>query len=248
MARYPRCRAAVRRMARRGCASWTPAAAFPAAAELSRIGRALADRQRQDGHARRDPREREQGDAPAGAVDQDLSQRSQQQGPERASGGDGADRPAASLRRHRPRHRAHHDAEPGAGDTETDEGAAEVETHRAPGPAHEHEPARIHQRRQGHHGSGAPAIREHADERLADTPHEGLERHGHAERRGRDTQLQRHRRQEQAQALPEAGAQRQDRGGEPQQLRGRRHSTRGRHGGQGAHTVTPCFLAVPGSG
>ena len=213
IARYPGCRAAARRTSPRDAAvsstmlpargpgpgGWMAAPTRPMLAAIA----AKANQRR----------------APAGVGDQPLSNRSQEKRPERSGGRDGAHGLTAPRRGYRARDCAHHHSEPRARDAQTDEDTARVEAKCAAGPRHQKEPPCVDRGGGYDHWPRAPPIREHPHERLTEAPDQRLERDSEAERGRRHAELARHRRQEEAHALTQARAERQDRGAQPQQHR-----------------------------
>ena len=133
--------------------------------------------------------------------------RGQRELAEGAAGRRDAERHAALLRRHRAPHRAEHHREPGGADAEGNEHAlAQVQPDRAACPGHPEQTCNVDHDPQQDDRYRAVTVGERAEDRLADSPDEALDRDGQREGLARDADVEAHRREEEAEAAADAVA------------------------------------------
>ena len=140
-----------------------------------------AERDRQHEDERQRGGEEEQGGMPAIAGDERLAEGREDELPERTRRRGDAERPRTLLRRHDTAEHRHDQRKARHGDAETHQhAAAEVQHRRGSGIRHQHDACGVDACARHHHASGAEFVGHHADERLAETPDEVLDRHGEA--------------------------------------------------------------------
>ena len=191
-------------------------------------------------------------DAPAIAFIEHLPDRRRQQRAERARGRDHAQHGGAHRLRHRARRDRHRDRRRRAGERDADQhAAADQHAEEAVRARHQREAGDVEQRADQHDRPEAVAHGHGAGERLQETPGEVL--HGERQREvgDGDADVVRQRLHEDAEALPQAHAQRQHDGGADQdRKRGTQDFQQGHvflfsraDGRNSASTVAACRLA-----
>ena len=156
-------------------------------------------------------REHRQRRLPAEIVDHRDAERREQELPERAGRGAGAERKAALLGRQQLAERRQHQVERTARQPEADQDAgAEIERQRRRRITHQKQTAGIEQRADDHHAQDAEAIGDGARDRLAQAPQQVLQRQREAEHVASPGEVAAHRLDEKAEARARPEAQQRD--------------------------------------
>ena len=178
---------------------------------VRRRRRRRRDRERQRHDQQHQQREHRQRRLPAEIVDHRDAERREQELPERAGRGAGAERKAALLRRQQLAERRQHQVERTAGQTKADQNAgAEIERQRRRRIAHQQQAAGIEQRADDHHAHDAEAVGDGARDRLAEAPQQVLQRQREAEHVAAPGEIAAHRLDEKAEARARPEAQQRD--------------------------------------
>ena len=168
---------------------------------IRRRRRRRRDRERQRHDQQHQQREYRQRRLPAEIVDHRHAERREQELPERAGRGAGAERKAALLHRQQLAESRQHEVERTAGETKTDQDAgAEIERQRRRGIAHQQQAAGIEQRADDHHAQDAEPVGDRARDRLAQSPQQVLQRQREAEDVAAPGEFPAHRLDEEAEA------------------------------------------------